>query len=367
MKVSVVAVGFLLALTPICAHAQVLPPTISKSFQPTTIPLNGSSTLTLTFGNPNTSATLTMLSVSDDLSAGLTATGYATPVSSGCVIGTLASIAINNTTVSASTPSLAAGASCSVSFIVTAGSAGTYLNTTSNVTSTQGVGSTASATLLVSPEDAFQVNYAANLQSGDAVVNVTNAGTSAGLNVPVPFGNNLGDICANIYVFDPDQEMAACCSCLVSPNSLHSWPVGFGAGSLLSLVGGGTAHHSVAIKLLATNPIPAPNGTACDPALGFRDAAAHAVLPANGYNLVPGMTAWATHSHPTNTATVAITETAFASKDLSLGELGKITQECGAIITQQSSGFCPGCGLGGLAAPAAKNTAPASSLRPSLE
>ncbi len=231
--------------------------------------------------------------------------------------------------------------------------------------STQGNGGTASATL-VAPEDAFQINYASNLQLGDAVVNVTNAGTSADGNVPVPTGNNFGDICANIYVFDPDQEMAACCTCLVSPNSLHSWPVGFGSNSLLSLVGGGSAHHSVTIKMLATNPKPAPNGTTCDAALEFRDASAHITLPANGYNLAPGMSAWATHSHPSNTSTVAITETPFVPSLLSPGELGKITQECGGIITQQTSGFCPGCGLGGLAAPAAKNATPASSLRPSL-
>ncbi len=212
--------------------------------------------------------------------------------------------------------------------------------------------------------DAFQINYASNLQLGDAVVNVTNAGTSAGAAVPVPFGNTVGDICANIYVFDPDQEMAACCTCLVSPNSLHSWPVGFGTSALLAGVGGGNQHHSVTIKLLATNPT---GGTTCDPALGYRDAAAHTALPANGYNLAPGMAAWATHSHPTNTSTVAITETQFVNKTLSAGELGKLTQECSAIVTQQSSAFCSGCGLGGLAVPAAKNATPAgSSLRPAL-
>ena len=213
--------------------------------------------------------------------------------------------------------------------------------------------------------DAFQINYASNLNLGDAVVNVTNAGTSAAGNVPVPFGNNIGDICANIYVFDPDQEMAACCTCLVSPNSLHSWPVGFGPSALLSGVGGGQAHKSVTIKLLATTPTPTPNGTTCDPALGYRDATAHTTLPANGYSLAPGMAAWATHSHPTNTPTVAITETPFENKVLSAGELGKLTQECSAIVTQQSSQFCPACGLGGLAAPRASNAAP-SALRPGL-
>ena len=43
-------------------------------------------------------------------------------------------------------------------------------------------------------EDVFQVNYASNLQLGDAAINITNAGTAG------------GDICANIYVFSPDEQ-----------------------------------------------------------------------------------------------------------------------------------------------------------------
>ncbi len=80
-KASVVAIGLLSALAPLCA--QVLPPTISKSFNPAAIPVGGTSTLSLTFGNPNTSTTLTNLSVSDTLPAGLTATDFANPFFSG--------------------------------------------------------------------------------------------------------------------------------------------------------------------------------------------------------------------------------------------------------------------------------------------
>ncbi len=35
-----------------------------------------------------------------------------------------------------------------------------------------------------------------------------------------------GDICANIYVYDADQAMVACCSCRITPNGLLSARVG---------------------------------------------------------------------------------------------------------------------------------------------
>jgi hypothetical protein len=50
------------------------------------------------------------------------------------------------------------------------------------------------------------------------IINVGRAGTP--LTVPV------GDLCANIYVFDNNQEMVACCSEEVTPNELDSASVG---------------------------------------------------------------------------------------------------------------------------------------------
>jgi len=53
-------------------------------------------------------------------------------------------------------------------------------------------------TASVVPTDAFQVNYASNLQAGDSFVNISNTGSSA------------GNLCANIYVFDPSEEIVSC-------------------------------------------------------------------------------------------------------------------------------------------------------------
>ena len=52
----------------------------------------------------------------------------------------------------------------------------------------------------------------------DGWVRISNTGFRAtGSNAGVPNGN----ICANIYVFDPMEEMVACCSCNTTPDGLR--------------------------------------------------------------------------------------------------------------------------------------------------
>jgi hypothetical protein len=188
--------------------------------------------------------------------------------------------------------------------------------------------------------DAYQVNYASNLNLGDGVINITNGGASAGSNTPIINANNYGDICANVYVYAPDQELASCCTCLVSPNSLHSFPVSFGPGNLLQNVNNTTvmasinASHSVVIKLVATATTSANSGTCSG--------------PTQPGALVSGMVAWGTHSHPTNTPSVAITETPFVPTPLSVGEATKLTGDCFNSLTAGSGQQCPGCRTGGL-------------------
>ena len=49
----------------------------------------------------------------------------------------------------------------------------------------------------------YQLGYAANLNIGDSVVNITNDGYNGGV-----FPNTLGvgNLCINAYVFDPQEE-----------------------------------------------------------------------------------------------------------------------------------------------------------------
>jgi hypothetical protein len=175
----------------------------------------------------------------------------------------------------------------------------------------------------VSP-DFLQVRYAANLNSGDSVVDITNTGTSG------------ASLCANVYTFDPAEELISCCTCSVTPNGLQSLSV---RNSLLSNTLTAAIPTSAVIKIVAST------GTCNASAV---DAAA----------LASGLRAWGTTIHPlpTSPASYGVTETPFSFASLSPAELAHLTQFCGFIQADASGfGICKGCAAGGLGAtPSAK-------------
>ena len=178
---------------------------------------------------------------------------------------------------------------------------------------------------IAAASDAFQLRYAANLAVGDSVVNLTNAGTRAG-------SDPAGNICANVYVFAPDESMIACCACVVSPNGLTSY------SALADLTANPLTPGvptSIIVKLLAT----AKTAAACD-----------AASPTTG-NLAPGLRAWGTtiHALPTSPVSYGVTETEFSQAVLSDSELSQLTATCANIqSTGGGFGICRSCRLGGL-------------------
>ena len=175
------------------------------------------------------------------------------------------------------------------------------------------------------PPDKFQVRYASNLNIGDSVINITNAGTT---NV----AGALTNICANVYTFSPDEQLISCCSCTVTPNAL----VSLSANSDLVSNTLTPAHPtSIVVKIAYTA------GTACN---------ASNVPVAN---LAAGGRAWGTtlHAAPTTPVSYQVTETEFSPAGLSAGELVRITSFCGFIQANGSGfGICRSCRLGGLGA-----------------
>jgi hypothetical protein len=171
---------------------------------------------------------------------------------------------------------------------------------------------------IAAPADAYQVRYAANLNVGDSFINLTNTGVNGGFD---PAGN----ICANVYVIDPAQEVLACCSCPLTPNHLKTLSVVNDLTSNLLTPGTPT---SVSIALLAS--------TNCN-ASGV-----------NGTNLVGGLRAWGTTIHASVPAgTFATTETPFSPSALSASELSKLTLYCGFIQANGSGfGICKSCKQG---------------------
>jgi hypothetical protein len=171
------------------------------------------------------------------------------------------------------------------------------------------------------PSDAFQVRYAANLNVGDSVINISNAGTQNS-------GGALTNICANVYAFSPDEQLISCCSCTVTPNALVSLSA---VSDLISNTLTPARPNSIMVKLIATA------GTSCN---------ASNVPVAS---LAGGMVAWATTTHATPVVgTYAVTETPFTQAGLSAGELARLTSFCGFIQANGSGfGICRSCRLGG--------------------
>jgi LPXTG-site transpeptidase (sortase) family protein len=136
----------------------VLPPTIDKNFNPSTILANESSTLTFILTNPNPSDALSNVAFSDTLPpAMILASDVTTPQCGGTVTGTAGTAAV-----SFSNGSIPAGDSCTVAVEVTASSLGDYVNTSQPVTVTIGGESkgtdTAKATLTVNaPNPAISI------------------------------------------------------------------------------------------------------------------------------------------------------------------------------------------------------------------
>jgi hypothetical protein len=84
----------------------------------------------------------------------------------------------------------------------------------------------------------------------DLGINMTNTG-DLGADVFGPGSSaKTGSVCANVYVFSPDEQEIACCYCLVTPNAL----VHLTTRDLIGNVAFGVAPSSVVVKLVATVP-----------------------------------------------------------------------------------------------------------------
>src|SRR5271166_5158404 len=160
-------------------------------------------------------------------------------------------------------------------------------------------------------QDVFQVNYYANAQSAgpDATVYIDNPGAA-----------NYTNLCAMIYVFTYDQQMAECCGCGESPNNLDTLSVN---SDLTSNPLTSTTPTTGVIKIVA-----APDPGFCD--------------PTSPYVPTPDLRAWATHIQ--SSGPYAITETPFLDAPLSGAELSALQSQCAFIgILGSGHGLCS-CG-----------------------
>jgi hypothetical protein len=190
----------------------------------------------------------------------------------------------------------------------------------------------------------YQVGYAANLNIGDSEINLSNDGFRAGF---YPNTNGAGNLCVNVFVFDPSEEEVACCSCLVTPNGLMGLS---GKTDLISNTLTPAIPTSIVIKLTSTVP-GTSTGTVynvCNPAI--TEGASTGGVDNTPYDLSSGMLAWGATLEPAGTAgTYAPVNVPFLRSTLSTSEQAALTSVCALVVAEGSNyGQCKSCTLDAL-------------------
>jgi len=178
---------------------------------------------------------------------------------------------------------------------------------------------------VASAQDVYKVNYfdinapvLGGLPVPDATVRIDNPGLT------------YGNLCAMIYVFAADQQMAECCGCVETHNGLRKLSV---RRDLTSSPLTGVVPFSGVIKVVSAAPV----GGVCDPTSG--------VIPKANLRV------WATHiqngeSFGTFPLVWPVTETESSDSPLGATELSALQAQCSFInILGSGAGVCS-CGTG---------------------
>jgi hypothetical protein len=212
-----------------------------------------------------------------------------------------------------------------------------YTVTVTDVDGNMGTVSCSVAVLPTPPPQGscFFVSYAANLSVSESYINLINTGEAGAPLLGPGFGSAVGNICVNVYAFDPSEEELSCCSCLLTPNAVANLGVN---RDLLATTLTGEIPSSVVIKLVCTLAGGDGTGTSCNQNAaveGFQTPA----LVALGTTVQPAGLKYSSVEHP------------FIPSTLSAGEYASITGRCAAIQGNGSGfGICSSCRAGALGA-----------------
>ena len=321
------------------------PSSIAKAFNPSTIAVNATTSLTFTITNPAANADpLAGVAFTDTLPTGLTVASATSAVCGGTLTTT------NPTGIVLTGATIAVNGTCQFSVTVTGAASGQYTNTTGNVTSTNGgTGNTASANLTVATPPAITKAF------GAASI-LLNASTSLTFNLSNPnAGQTLTGIAfsdtlpAGLQVATPNGLTTTC-------NGTTTAAAGSGSISLsgASLVGSASCSISVNVQSIAagvqnntTGPISSTEsgaGTTSNTA-SITVIAPPSIAKAFGaasINLNGTTTLTFTITNPN--ATVALTGVAFGDTlpaGLTVANPNGLTGSCGSgtITTGTVSGF----------------------------
>jgi hypothetical protein len=121
------------------------------------------------------------------------------------------------------------------------------------------------------------------------------------------FDTGTGNLCVNVYAFDPQEAMISCCSCLVSPDGLNSLSA---RNDIINNTLTPAVPSSIVIKLVASLP----------PSTGLCNAGSSAAVSEG--SLAPGIRAGATTLEPGPQSTHVVVSHAFQAAGLSAFRAG---------------------------------------------
>lgn len=189
------------------------------------------------------------------------------------------------------------------------------------------------------PDSTLLINYFSKNYDGlpDTFLRIANTGQL--LTGPILANGNLGgtgNMCANIYVYDSDQTMAACCSCYLTADGLRFISV---RSALTIYPLRAPLRPANGIIKIVGSPLPAgATGAACDPST-YTDESS-------------GLKAWGTHLQdpvPAGAPDAGVwvqTETEFSPAVLTQPALDDLQNGCWYLRFFGSGvGVC-GCGAG---------------------
>ena len=168
---------------------------------------------------------------------------------------------------------------------------------------------------IASAQDVYKVNYFANniKAAPDATVRIDNPGLT------------YGNLCAFIYVFADDQQLAECCGCVETHNGLRTLSV---KTNLTSNPLTGVVPTNGVIKIVSG----AVNDSPCDPTANVKPTA--------------NLRAWATHVQNIVGTAYPITETESSDSTLGATELANLQAQCAYVnVLGSGQGICT-CGTG---------------------
>ena len=209
--------------------------------------------------------------------------------------------------------------------------------------------------------DAYYLAYYGNANMGfpEADLNIVNPGSTGGYSND-EVGDINGDLCANIYVFKADQELAECCSCYISPNGLRTLTVdGDLTSNPVQNTTAVTVPHAGLIKIVSS---PTNSSDSCFTTSTNGNGVTLTIpTAATSFSTDGSLRSWITHPRETVTGSsplFTLTEVEFRHADLGLHQYGtetrndggtelyKIQHQCAAIVGNGSgAGICT-CGSG---------------------